>query len=95
MLLIDFQEGTLKLAKNIPHAQIIMNMRALARVAVETKMPLVLTSSLESEFQGEVLDDLQEIAPEECEKRIKRTGVVDPWDDPNFKSAVVATGRRK
>lgn len=94
MLLIDFQEGTLKLAKNIPHAQIIMNMRALARIAVETKMPLVLTSSLESEFQGPLLDDLKKIAPEAFEKRVKRIGVVDPWDDPNYKAAVVATGRK-
>ena len=94
MLLIDFQEGTIKLAKNIPHAQIIMNMRALARIAVETGMPLVLTSSMETEFQGAVLDDLKEIAPEAYDKRIKRTGVVDPWDDPNYKAAVVATGRK-
>lgn len=94
MLLIDYQQGTLKLAKNIPHAEIMMNMRALARIAVETKMPLVLTSSMESEFQGPLLDDLKTIAPEAYEKRVKRIGVVDPWDDPNYKAAVVATGRK-
>jgi isochorismate hydrolase len=94
LLLIDHQQGTLKLAKNIPHAEIIMNMRALARIAVETKMPLVLTSSMESEFQGPLLDDLKKIAPDAYEKRVKRIGVVDPWDDPNYKAAVVATGRK-
>lgn len=94
MLLIDHQQGILKLAKNIPHSEIIMNMRALARIAVETKMPLVLTSSMESEFQGPLLDDLKKIAPEAYEKRVKRIGVVDPWDDPNYKAAVVATGRK-
>ena len=94
MLLIDYQEGTIKLAKNISHAQIIMNMRALARLAVETGMPLVITSSMETEFQGEILEDLQEIAPEEYNRRIKRTGVVDAWDDSNFKAAVAATGRK-
>ena len=95
MVLIDHQVGTIKLAKNIPHAEIIMNVRALARIAVETGMPLVLTSSLETEFQGAMINDLEEIAPEAFEKRIKREGVVDPWDDPNFKAAVVATGRKK
>lgn len=95
MVLIDHQQGTIKLAKNIPHAEIIMNMRALARIAVETGMPLVLTSSMESEFQGPMLDDLKTIAPEAFEKRVQRTGVVDPWDDPNFKAAVEATGRKK
>ena len=95
MLLIDYQEGTIKLAQNVPREQIIRNMRALARVAVETGMPLVLTSSMESEFQGPTLDDLKEIAPEAYEKRVKRAGVVDCWDDPNFKAAVKATGRKK
>jgi nicotinamidase-related amidase len=66
-------------------------MRALARVAVETGMPLVLTSSMETEFQGPTLDELKEIAPEAYEKRVKRTGVVDCWDDPNYKAA----GRKK
>lgn len=94
MLLIDYQEGTIKLAQNVPREQIIRNMRALARVAAETGMPLVLTSSMETEFQGPTLDDLKEIAPEAYKKRVKRTGVVDCWDDPNYKAAVEATGRK-
>ena len=95
MLLIDYQAGTIKLAQNVPREQIIRNMRALARVAVETGMPLVLTSSMETEFQGPTLDDLKKIAPEAYEKRVKRTGVVDCWDDPNYRAAVEATGRKK
>lgn len=94
MLLIDYQVGTIKLAKNIPQEEIIRNMRALARLAVETGMPLVLTSSLESEFQGAIIEDLKTIAPEAYEKRVKRIGVVDCWDDPNYKAAVEATGRK-
>jgi isochorismate hydrolase len=58
-------------------------------------MPLVLTSSLEAEFQGPMLDDLKAIAPEAYDKRVRRHGVVDCWDDENFKNAVVATGRKK
>jgi nicotinamidase-related amidase len=95
ILLIDHQVGTINLAKNIPHAEIIRNLRALARVAVETGMPIVLTSSLETEFQGLLLDDLKTIAPEAYEKRVKRLGIVDAWEDENFKAAVGATGRKK
>lgn len=58
MLLIDHQQGTIKLARNLPHAEIVQNTRALARTAVETGMPLVLTSSMEDHFQGLLLDDL-------------------------------------
>jgi nicotinamidase-related amidase len=95
MLLIDHQRGTLKLARNIAHEEIIQNMRALARTAVETGMPLVLTSSMEDHFQGLLLEDLRQIAPEAYEKRVKRPGVVDCWEYGPYKAAVEATGRKK
>lgn len=95
MLLIDHQVGTIKLAKNIDYAELVHNTRALARTAVKTHMPLVLTSSQEEHFQGLLLEDIQQIAPEAYAKRIKRPGVVDAWMYDDFKKAVVATGRKK
>jgi len=95
IVLIDHQAGIINLARNIPRAEIGRNVRALARTAVENGMPLVLTTSLETEFQGPMLDDLKDIAPEAYNKRVRRHGVVDCWDDENFKNAVVATGRKK
>jgi nicotinamidase-related amidase len=95
MLLIDHQQGTIKLAKNLPHTEIVQNTRALARTAKETGMPLVLTSSMETNFQGMLLEDFKAIAPEEYEARIKRPGIVDCWEYEDYKKAVVATGRKK
>lgn len=95
MLLIDHQRGTLLLARNIPHATIIQNTRALCRTAVESGMPLVLTSSQEDRFQGLLLEDIQKIAPDHYAERIKRPGVVDCWMYEPFKQAVVATGRKR
>lgn len=95
MLLIDHQQGTIKLARNLPREEIVKNTRALARTAVETGMPLVLTTSMETHFQGLLLEDLQEIAPEAYNKRVKRPGVVDCWEYEEYKNAVVATGRTK
>lgn len=95
MLLIDHQRGTLKLARNIPRSEIVQNTRALARTAVETNMPLVLTSSQEDHFQGLLIDDLQTLAPDAYAKRVKRPGVVDCWGYAPFRDAVVATGRKK
>lgn len=95
MLLIDHQQGTIKLARNLPYAEIVQNTRALARVAVETGMSLVLTSSMEDHFQGLLLDDLQEIAPEAYNKRIKRPGVVDCWEYDEYRNTVLATGKKK
>jgi nicotinamidase-related amidase len=95
MLLIDHQVGTIKLAISTPYDEIVRNTRALARTAVETGMPLVLTSSQEDHFQGLLLDDLQTIAPQAYANRVKRPGVVDCWLYAPFKEAVVATGRKK
>ena len=95
ILLIDHQQGTIKLARNLPREEIIQNTRALARTAVETGIPLVLTSSMETNFQGLLLEDLLAIAPEQYEKRIKRPGIVDCWEYEEYKKAVEATGKKK
>lgn len=95
MLLIDHQQGTIQLARNLPREEIIQNTRALARTAVESGMPLVLTSSMETAFQGLLLDDLRKLAPEAYEQRVKRPGVVDCWEYADYKNAVVETGRKK
>jgi nicotinamidase-related amidase len=95
MLLIDHQVGTIKLARNIPYDEIVRNTRALARTAVETGMPLVLSSSQEEQFQGYLLEDLQTIVPDAYEKRVKRPGVVDCWGYAPFQDAVRATGKNK
>jgi nicotinamidase-related amidase len=95
MLLIDHQVGTIKLARNIERAEIVRNTRALARTAVETGMSLVLTSSEEEQFQGLLLDDLQQLAPDAYIQRVKRPGIVDCWEFAPFKAAVEATGKKK
>ncbi len=73
----------------------MQNTRALARTAMETGMPLILTSSMEDNFQGLLLDDLQSIAPEAYAKRVKRPGIVDCWEYEEYKQAVEATEKKK
>jgi nicotinamidase-related amidase len=94
LLLIDHQIGTMKLIKTLPLPRVKQLTIALAKVAKVLKMPVVLTSSQETLFQGPLLTELQEILPEAYEKRIKRAGIVDAWTDPNFVAAVKTTGRK-
>ncbi len=49
---------------------------------------------LENQMQGPLTEELAEIAPAECERRIQRSGAVNALDDPAFAAAVQATGRR-
>jgi len=95
MLLIDHQVGTIKLARNIDHDEIVRNARALARTAARTDMPLILTSSQEDRFQGRLLPDLEAIAPKAYAARVKRPGVVDCWMYQPFRDAVQQSGRKK
>ncbi|TRX35019.1 isochorismatase family protein [Flavobacterium sp. ZT3R18] len=96
MLLVDHQVGTLNFSANRPHEMIISRTRALARFAKALDIPVVLTSSQEDQAQGMLLQDLQELLPEEYANRVKRAGITNAWDDEEYKAAVLkaANGRK-
>ena len=97
VVLIDHQMGTINWAGELTpeeREQLKMFVRVFARFAKAAGMPVVLTSSLETQAQGLLLPDLKEIFPDEYENRVKRTGVINAWDDPNF-AQVVRNANRK
>ena len=94
LLLIDHQIGTMKLIKNIPLDVVKRNTLALAKTAKILGLPVVLSSSQEQNVQGPLLPELEKVLPEAFAARIRRVGIVNAWNDPNFKKAVEATGRR-
>jgi nicotinamidase-related amidase len=94
LLLIDHQTGTMQLIKNMPLAVVKRNALALAKVAKILNMPVVLTSSQEEMFQGPLLSELADIVPDAFAARVKRTGIVNAWDDKNLVTAVEKTGRK-
>ena len=57
-------------------------------------LPVVLTSSQEDRAQGPMLPEIIKILPEAHAARIKRVGVVNAWAYPDFRNAVLATGRK-
>jgi nicotinamidase-related amidase len=94
LLLIDHQIGTMKLIHNISLEVVKRNTLALAKTAKILNIPVILTSSQEENIQGALLPELAEILPEAFETRIKRAGIVNAWNDPNFKAAVESTERK-
>jgi nicotinamidase-related amidase len=94
LLLIDHQVGTMKLIKNIPLDVVTRNTLALAKTANILGIPVVLTSSQEENLQGPLLPDLEGILPEAFKARVKRAGIVNAWNDADFKAAVEKTRRR-
>ena len=93
LVLIDYQVGTLQLCKTTASDVAVRNAVKLAKAAKILGMPVVLTSSQEDNIQGLIHPSLQHVLPKEYEARIKRAGIVNAWTDPNFKQAVVDTGR--
>ncbi len=96
VILIDHQVGTNTWAASTPLALLQRNVIILAKFATGTDMPLVLTSSQETNVnvQGPLMPELEAIAPKAFAARIKRKGVVNAWDDEDFASACRATGKR-
>jgi nicotinamidase-related amidase len=94
LLLIDHQTGTMQLIKNIPLDVAKRNTLALAKTARILNIPVVLTSSQEQNMQGPLLPELEQILPDTFAARVKRAGIVNAWNDPNFVVAVKKTGRK-
>lgn len=94
LLLIDHQVGTMQLIKNLDVEVVKRNTLALAKAAKILKLPVILTSSQEERLQGPLMPELESILPEAFADRVKRAGIVNAWNDTNFKSAVEATGRK-
>jgi len=95
LLLIDHQVGTMGWVKSIPFEEMKRHALMLARTAKILNMPVLLTSSMEDQVQGPLLAELESILPTEFSTRIRRVGIVNAMDDPNFAAAVKAIGRRK
>jgi nicotinamidase-related amidase len=95
LVLIDHQVGTLTFVHNIPCEASLRNAVMLAKAAKAYGMPVVLTTSQEDHVQGPTAPALQQALPEAYKNRVKRTGIVNAWADPNFSAAVRATGRKK
>ncbi len=95
LLLIDYQVGTLQLCRTTPADTALRNAIILAKTALAFNMPIILTTSQEDHIQGRIDEKLQHVIPDAFGMRVQRQGIVDAWDDPNFKGAVERTGRKQ
>ncbi|VTS04378.1 isochorismatase family protein [Tuwongella immobilis] len=94
LLLIDHQVGTMQLIRNLPLELVRRNTLALAKTAKILNIPVVLTSSQETRVQGPLMPELAAVLPDAFASRIQRAGIVNAWNDDQFRHAVEATGRR-
>ncbi|MEU7879059.1 isochorismatase family protein [Microbispora bryophytorum] len=94
LILIDHQIISMGFIKTQSPDVAKMNSITLVKAAKVLGIPNVWTSSTEDDNQDWWMPGLEEINPEAYANRVKRTGIIDSWDDPDFVRAVEATGRR-
>ena len=94
IMLVDHQTGTVGWVKSQPQKVTIASARAMARMALEYNMPLVMTTTME-ENVGPTIPDLAQLAPDQYAKRYKRGGQLSCWDDAKLAADVKALGRKR
>jgi nicotinamidase-related amidase len=94
LVFIDHQVLSMSLMRTLPLETVKANSIALVKAARVLGLPQVWTSSTEDENQDWWMPEMAELDPRAYQDRIKRTGIVDAWNQPEFTEAVKATGRR-
>ena len=94
VLLVDHQTGTVGWVRSQPQKVTIASVRAMARMALDYDMPLVLTTTMEDNV-GPTIPDLAELAPAQYEKRYKRGGQLSCWDDAALAAHVKSLNRKR
>ena len=93
LLLIDHQTGLSLGVETMNPETFRNNVVAVAKVGKLFDLPTILTTSADSGPNGPLMPDITKVFPDV--EIIRRKGEINAWDDPKFKQAVVATGRKK
>jgi nicotinamidase-related amidase len=91
IVFIDHQPQMLFGVASMDRATLIHNVTLIAKVAREFKVPAVLTAVETESFSGYVWPQLLDVFPGQA---VVERSSMNSWDDPGFRRAVEATGRK-
>ncbi len=94
VMLVDHQTGTIGWVRSQPQTVTIASARAMARMALDYGMPLVLTTTME-ENVGPTIPDLAQLAPDAYAKRYRRGGQLSCWNDAALAADVARLQRKR
>ena len=93
LILIDFQPSLIEGTKSIERDVLLNNVVALTKAAKMVDLPIVLsTVGVGAGFQQDTVDEIGGLLPDVA--TVDR-GAVNAWEEPSFRAAVEATGRKK
>jgi len=93
LLVVDHQEGLFQMARDYQPSAYKSNILAHASLAKIFNLPTVLTTSAETGPNGILPKEITDMHPNAA--FIRRNGEVNAWDNPEFKAAVKATGKKQ
>ncbi|KIY02462.1 uncharacterized protein Z520_02601 [Fonsecaea multimorphosa CBS 102226] len=93
LLIVDHQLGLLQLVKDYTTAEFRNNVLAHAELGKLFDLPTILTTSAETGPNGPLPKEITDMYPNA--PFIRRNGEVNAWDNPDFRAAVEATGRKQ
>ena len=91
IVFIDQQPQMLFGVANADRATLINNTTLLAKVAKEYNVPAVLTAVETESFSGYIWPQLLDVFPGQA---VVERSSMNSWDDPGFRKAIEATGRK-
>ena len=92
LALIDYQPEQYKGVASVGHQELLHHVTMLGRVATAFELPIVLSTVYVKHGMSGTNVELREVLPGVPE--IDRT-TMNSWEDPEFRGAVQATGRKK
>lgn len=92
LALIDYQPEQYAGVTSMPHDELVANVTLLGEVATAFALPVVLSTVYVRHGMGATNSELRAALP--GVEEIDRT-TMNSWEDPEFRDAVAATGRRK
>ncbi|RPD70209.1 Isochorismatase hydrolase [Lentinus tigrinus ALCF2SS1-7] len=93
LLVVDHQEGLFQLARDFHPVEFKNNILAHAELAKVFNLPTILTTSAEHGPNGPLPQEIIDMHP--SAPFIRRNGEVNAWDNPDFRKAVQATGKKQ
>ena len=92
LVLIDFQPAMFQGVESHDRLSVVHNVQTLAKGAKLFGLPTVISTVAKDSFSGPFMPEVTDLFPDN--EIVDRTSI-NSWVDPNFRSAVEATGRKK
>jgi nicotinamidase-related amidase len=90
--LIDYQPAMFSGVHSHDRTTIMQNVQVIAKAARLFKVPTILSTVAAESFSGAMIDEVTDVFPGQTP--IDRTSI-NAWLDPNFRKAIVKSGRKK